>query len=83
MIKELARDIKESGGYLYIVGGWVRDKILNLESKDIDVEVFGIEKEVLEEILLRYGKFRYVGKSFSIYILKEYETVLTELKKLV
>ena len=41
----------ERGGRTFYVGGFVRDKILGIENKDMDIEVHGIEPEVLREIL--------------------------------
>ena len=36
------RDVKKMNGIAYIVGGYVRDKILGIINKDIDIEVFGL-----------------------------------------
>ena len=50
-----------------IVGGYIRDAILNLNSKDIDVELYGISSyEKLEMLLLEFGSVNVVGKSFGI-----------------
>ena len=35
----LAYLVKEKGGTCYYVGGFVRDRLMNIESKDIDIEV--------------------------------------------
>lgn len=73
MIKKIFREIEENGGKAYIVGGYVRDMILNQKSKDMDIEVFKISPEKLENILRKYGKVSKVGKAYEIYILKRYE----------
>lgn len=50
-----------------IVGGYVRDKLLNIESKDIDIELYGsVNIDTLEKLLLPYGKINVVGKSFGV-----------------
>jgi len=50
-----------------IVGGYVRDKILKLDSKDIDIELYGVENfEQIEKILLEFGEVNSVGKSFGV-----------------
>lgn len=50
-----------------VVGGYVRDAFLGLESKDIDIEVFGVEKlETLERLLSVFGKVSSVGKSYGV-----------------
>lgn len=59
-----------------IVGGFIRDKILGLNSKDIDIEVYGISSfSKLEELLKEFGSVNTVGKSFGVCKLQyeEYE----------
>ena len=54
-----------------IVGGYVRDKFLNLDSKDIDIELYGVTSfEKLENILQEFGDVNLVGKSFGVCKLK-------------
>ena len=73
MLKAIFTDIRTIGGRAYIVGGYVRDMLLGVESKDIDIEVYNITPKELEAILKDYGEFRLVGKSYPIYLLGEYE----------
>ncbi len=50
-----------------IVGGYVRDFLLQIESKDIDVELYGINSfSKLEKILEEFGDVNSVGKSFGV-----------------
>lgn len=50
-----------------VVGGYVRDAFLKIDSKDIDIEVFGVETlEELEQLLSGFGKVNSVGKSFGV-----------------
>jgi len=44
-IKEIAIKIKNSGGNLYYVGGYVRDKLMSNPEKDIDFCITGITPE--------------------------------------
>ena len=54
-----------------IVGGFVRDFLLDLESKDIDIELYGINSfSKLEKILKEFGDVISVGKSFGVCKLK-------------
>lgn len=55
-----------SVGTAYAVGGCVRDAIMGIESKDIDIEVFDIEYAKLAEMLHSYGNVSLVGKSFGV-----------------
>lgn len=58
--------IKSRGGRALVVGGWVRDHLLGLHSKDLDFEVFGLELTDLERVLKRFGKVQRVGKQFGV-----------------
>lgn len=54
-----------------IVGGFVRDFLLKKESKDIDIELYGIKSfSKLEEILEEFGDVNSFGKSFGVCKLK-------------
>ncbi len=68
-VNKIAHLIKEQGGSAYFVGGYVRDKLLGIESKDIDIEVHGITPDALERILDLVGSRIEIGKSFGIYSL--------------
>ena len=57
-----------------IIGGYVRDKMLNLNSKDIDIEVYGVNSLLeLEKILKEFGEVNSVGKSFGVCKLRFHE----------
>jgi tRNA nucleotidyltransferase (CCA-adding enzyme) len=50
-----------------IVGGYVRDYFLKYSSKDIDIELYNVEKiEDIENILKEFGDTNSVGKSFGV-----------------
>ena len=63
----VARAIASAGGQALIVGGWVRDHLLNTPSKDIDLEVYGLPADQLQEILKTLGPVNTVGSSFTVY----------------
>lgn len=73
MAKRVAVEVAKEGGKTYFVGGFVRDKFLNKENKDVDIEIHRISVDKLEEILSRLGKLDLVGKSFSVWKLKGYD----------
>lgn len=50
----------------YLVGGCVRDAVLGVAQKDIDVEVFGTTWEALERALAHFGRTHLVGRSFGV-----------------
>lgn len=67
---KIAELVKKKGGKTYYVGGYVRDLFLGKESKDIDIEVYGITIETLKEILNEVGKPLEYGKEFGIFSLE-------------
>ncbi len=66
----LAEIIANNGGTAYFVGGYVRDKIMGRENKDIDIEVHGVSAKVLEKSLDSLGTRMETGKSFGVYGIK-------------
>lgn len=67
LAREIARAVASEGGSTYLVGGCVRDQVLGRPSKDIDIEVHGVDVARLEQILARFGTVSTVGASFSIF----------------
>lgn len=63
----LAAAVKQAGGRAVLVGGWVRDNLLGLPSKDLDIEVFGVAPEHLRAIVDTFGRVDAVGESFTVY----------------
>jgi tRNA nucleotidyltransferase (CCA-adding enzyme) len=63
----LARAVREAGGRALVVGGWVRDRLRGVPSKDLDVEVFGLPQEQLLAVLRALGRVEPVGQSFPVY----------------
>lgn len=67
-LEEILKTIKKEGGKTFFVGGCVRDKILGVESKDIDIEIFGIKPTQLEKILKDLKvNFEEAGALFSVF----------------
>jgi tRNA nucleotidyltransferase (CCA-adding enzyme) len=51
-----------------LVGGFVRDALLGRETKDADVEVYGVPRDHLEALIVRMfpGRVNTVGRSFGV-----------------
>lgn len=73
MTEKIAARVAEKGGRTFFVGGYVRDKVMGKENKDIDIEIHGISPEVLGEVLDRLGKRTEMGADFGIFGLKGYD----------
>jgi len=64
----ILKDIKKAGGKPYIIGGWVRDLIMGINSKDVDVECFNITAKKLEFVLRKHtSNVDAVGMAFGIF----------------
>jgi tRNA nucleotidyltransferase (CCA-adding enzyme) len=63
----IARAVRDAGGRALVVGGWVRDRLMERPSKDLDIEVFGVDAERLRAILQGFGNVNTVGESFTVY----------------
>jgi tRNA nucleotidyltransferase (CCA-adding enzyme) len=63
----MARGVRSAGGRALVVGGWVRDRILKIPSKDVDLEVYGLEAPALRTLLEQYGRVDAVGEQFTVY----------------
>jgi len=65
--QRIAHAVRDAGGRALVVGGWVRDRLMGHPSKDVDIEVYGIEPEPLKTLLGRFGAVNTVGESFTVY----------------
>ena len=72
MALEVARRVAEKGGRSFYVGGLVRDGLLGIENKDVDIEIHGITPRDLKDILDSLGQRITIGESFGIFHLKGY-----------
>ena len=78
----VARAVRDAGGRALIVGGWVRDALLDRAScggasvsrpsqdaarKDIDIEVFDLPADRLQAVLAGLGQVNSVGASFAVF----------------
>lgn len=63
----LASEVRAAGGRALIVGGWVRDDLLGRHSKDLDIEVFGLDAGTLRRIVESFGRVDVVGESFTVF----------------
>jgi tRNA nucleotidyltransferase (CCA-adding enzyme) len=62
----IAKTIAAAGGRPVLIGGAVRDRLLGLPVKDIDIEVYGLPMDALLAALQPVARVLAVGKSFGI-----------------
>ena len=77
-VNEIFKDIESLNGRAFLVGGIVRDMLLygKVDYHDVDVEIYGLTIEQLENILNKYGEVNCVGKSFGILKLNFFKSLL-------
>ena len=63
---DIASRIKEIGGRAFLVGGCVRDALLGHPGKDLDVEIYGVSAEALENAISGSYDLSRVGMSFGV-----------------
>jgi len=67
LARQIVMAVRDAGGRALIVGGWVRDRLMGLESTDIDLEVYGLKAEPLRALLAGIGRVETVGEKFTVY----------------
>ena len=65
--KEFVEKIRQAGGRIFIVGGWVRDTLRGAVPKDKDYVVVGLSAETF---LRLFPVARQVGRGFPVYLLR-------------
>jgi len=69
-MEKIAQAVQQEGGQTLLVGGAVRDMMLGEISKDLDLEIYQLAPEKVEEIVSQFGKSNDVGKSFGVLKMK-------------
>lgn len=63
-VKTIAERAQKAGGRAYLVGGYVRDLLLNIPSNDLDVVVVGLSADTVEGL---FPDAKLAGLSFPVY----------------
>src|SRR5947209_12890707 len=66
-VLRICQSAQAAGGRALLVGGVVRDCLLDVPSKDYDLEVFGLDSVRLRRLLEPFGRIDSVGESFTVY----------------
>lgn len=66
VVQDIVQEIHAHGGTALLIGGAVRDIILDLPTKDVDIEVHDMPLDALEALLGRFGQVSLVGKKFGV-----------------
>jgi len=66
-IIEFATAVRAENGRALLVGGCVRDELMDRQPKDWDLEVYGVQPARLRELLEQLGPVNVVGEAFTVY----------------
>lgn len=66
LAKRIAATVADAGGRAYFVGGFVRDHLMGVPCKDIDIEIYNIAPSALRAILAEHGEVLEKGASFGV-----------------
>lgn len=69
----IAELLKAAGGHARLVGGCVRDGLLGIPAKDIDMEVYGLNADTVEHTLKQHFRLDTVGRAFGVFIVKGHD----------
>ncbi len=67
LARAIARRVADAGGRAMLVGGVVRDGLMGVPCKDIDIEVYGIAPQALRALLSELGQVIEKGASFGVF----------------
>ncbi len=65
-LNRISQRIAQAGGRALVVGGSVRDAMLGVSAKDLDLEVFGLAPEALRNLIAEDYPLDLVGQSFGV-----------------
>ena len=71
-LKIISNYIYKNGGLAIFVGGAIRNSIIKKKVKDYDIESYFLNKEALKEILKKKFKILFVGISFGVFKICEF-----------
>jgi len=79
-IQKIVNLLKPYTKRAYLVGGCVRDLLLNNKIKDIDIEVYDISSDEFDKLMQKSGALG-VGKSFFVYKLDDIDLALPRIER--
>jgi tRNA nucleotidyltransferase (CCA-adding enzyme) len=68
--KTAIQALTQAGGQVHVVGGAVRDAMMNKSPKDIDLMCSGLSGEQIASVLAPLGRVDFTGQAFGVYRFK-------------
>lgn len=66
-LRKIEQLVRRQGGRTWLVGGCVRDLVLDLQPHDLDIEIAGLPPGQLHALLSEYFSVHFVGKAFAVF----------------
>ena len=70
LLRQIEPLIRRAGGRTWLVGGCVRDLVLDRQPRDLDLEIFGLSPGQLHALLSERFTVQFVGKAFGVFKLQ-------------
>jgi tRNA nucleotidyltransferase (CCA-adding enzyme) len=67
LLRRIEHTVRRAGGRTWLVGGSVRDLVMNRQPHDLDIEVTGLPPGQLHTLLEKQFSTQFVGKSFGVF----------------
>ena len=78
-LKEITDFLKPYTSRAYLVGGAVRDILMNKTPNDFDIEIYDISPTIFEKLMEKLGA-KGVGKNFFVYKYKNFDLSLPRIE---
>jgi tRNA nucleotidyltransferase (CCA-adding enzyme) len=78
-LKEIIDFLKPYTSRAYLVGGAVRDILMNKTPNDFDIEIYDISPTIFEKLMEKLGA-KGVGKNFFVYKYKNFDLSLPRIE---
>jgi tRNA nucleotidyltransferase (CCA-adding enzyme) len=69
-LRQIEQLIRRAGGRTWLVGGCLRDLLLGLQPRDLDLEISGVPPGQLHALLAERFSVQFVGKAFGVFKLQ-------------
>ena len=69
-LRQIEQLIRRAGGRTWLVGGCLRDLVLDRQPCDLDLEVSGLQPGQLHAVLSEHFTVQFVGKAFGVFKLQ-------------
>lgn len=67
LLRRIEHTVRRAGGRTWLVGGSVRDLVMNRQPHDLDIEVTGLPPGQLHALLEKQFRTQFVGKAFGVF----------------